>query len=186
MKRYAKLLILLAALGACAPITLVEPKRQTIADTFSVDPQIAWSKMSSANVDLWTVDGHNLEALRFYKGLRDGEALFDVKKESIKLPTFATGMTPNEVMEFVVDSLSRAGASTVEGRNLRPSDFGSSPGFRFELSFLDADGLETDGMVCGTVIEKRLYMILYTGARIHYFPKYRDEVERIIQSIETT
>lgn len=41
-----------------------------------------------------------------------------------------------------------------------------------------------DALVAGAAIEDKLYLILYTGARIHYYPKYRDHVEQLLASIE--
>jgi hypothetical protein len=76
------------------------------------------------------------------------------------------------------------GAAMVESNNLRPAAFGRLPGFRFDLSFLSPEGLERDGIVVGTINEDELYLILYLGAREHYFPKYRIHVEELIASIE--
>lgn len=171
-------------LSACAQITLVEPKRHKIGDAFSVEAQIAWNRIPADKTEVWTVDGTRLQAVRFYKGIKDQEALFKVEKD-VKLPVFRADMTANEVMELVVDTFSRAGASQVEARGLRPADFGEAPGFRFEFSFLDPDGLETEAMASGAVIDERLYMILYTGSRAHYFPKYKDNVEKLLDSVET-
>ncbi len=41
-----------------------------------------------------------------------------------------------------------------------------------------------DGLVAGAAIEDKLSLILYTGARIHYYPKHRDHVEQLLASIE--
>ncbi len=124
--------------------------------------------------------------MRFFKALGDGDRLFEPPRRSDdeEFPSYQSGMRGVGVMELVVDSLARAGAGDVEPGNLRPARFGSVPGFRFELSFLSADGLEMQGLAAGAVIEDKLHLILYTGARLHYFPKYRDPVERMIGSIE--
>jgi hypothetical protein len=95
-------------------------------------------------------------------------------------------MQASEVSEFVVDSLSRLGNGEVEARNLRPASFGSLPGFRFELAYLSKNGLAFDGMAVGTVKGGVLYMVLFAGARSHYFPKYKDAVERLFDSIAFT
>ena len=80
--------------------------------------------------------------------------------------------------------IARGGAGEVQASKLRPAQFGSVPGFRFDLTFLSKSGLEMDGLVAAAVIEDKLYLILYTGARIHYYPKYRDHVEQLLASIE--
>lgn len=184
MKLFVTFLGLCMLLGACAPITLIEPKRQKIGSEFSVDAQIAWSRFTAGKTEVWTVDGVQLQAVRFIRGVEDQETLFLLDNVE-NLPVFRANMTANEVMEFVVDTFSRVGASQVETRGLRPADFGDTPGFRFEFSFIDPDGLEAAAIASGAVIQERLYLILYTGSRAHYFPKYKDDVEKLLDSVET-
>ena len=184
LRPLAMLVGLSLLLSACAQITLVEPKRHKIGEAFSVEAQIAWSRLPAGKSEVWTVDGTRLQAIRFYKGIEDEEALFETRGD-LKLPVFRADMTANDIMEFVVDSYSRLGASQVEARGLRPDDFGEAPGFRFEFGFLDPDGLEAEGMASGAVIEERLYLILYTGSRAHYFPKHKNDVEKLLDSVET-
>src|SRR5215510_11428642 len=65
----------LALAGAgCAPYQLVEPTRTAIGDLYTVEPQVPWSAVDRGKVVSWTVDGFPLEAVRFVKGLADGEA----------------------------------------------------------------------------------------------------------------
>jgi len=180
-------LALVAILGGCASYTLVKPKRHEIAGTYSVETRIAWNKASSGPIELWTVDGPRLESIQFWKGLKDGKPLFEPKRGANKKPpppAFAAAMTANDVMELVVDSLSRAGAAKINASNLRPFDFGSEPGFRFDLAGVNKDGLEINGLASGAIIDKKLYLVLYSGARANYLPKYRKEAEHIMGSIE--
>jgi opacity protein-like surface antigen len=187
MRRIATIAVLFISLAACAQYSLVEATKQSIGGTYTVDAQIAWNKSTTGKMELWTADGPGLEAVRFIKGLEDGEALFTrpvgTAKE-IKFPTYRANMTESEVMEFVVDSLGRAGAAEMEAHALEPALFGSVQGFRFELTFATVDGLEMSGLAAGATIDEELHLILYTGARVHYFPKYRDDVERLLGSIE--
>ncbi len=187
MGRIATIAVLLATLAACTQYSLVEAKKQKIGGTYTVEAQIAWNKHSEGKMERWTVDGPALEAVRFFKGLSDGDALFKRPRgaaKEVKYPTYKVGMTANDVMDLTVDSIARAGAGEVEAGNLRPAQFGSVPGFRFELTFLSKNGLEMAGSAAGAAIEDKLYLILYTGARIHYYPKYRDQVEQLLDSIE--
>ena len=187
MRRFATIAILLIPLAACARYSLVKATTQEIGGAYTVEAQIDWNKYTKGKVEIWTADGPGLEALRFFKGLDDGEALFNrpfgASKE-IQFPAYRSGMTASEVMEFVIDSLGRAGAADLEARGLQPARFGPVEGFRFELTFATASGLEMSGLAAGAVIEDVLHLILYTGARVYYFPKYRDDVERLLGSIE--
>ena len=40
------------------------------------------------------------------------------------------------------------------------------------------------GAVIGAVVDKALYLIIYTGAAIYYFPKYSPDFEEVVSSIE--
>ncbi len=197
-------LLLLGFLSACGiQYSLVETERQEIGRTYSVEPQIQWSKQTvrvAVNpraeetgedtrefhaYEVWTVNGPQLESLLLFTGVQDGNPLFPrTELEERRFPVFRGTMQASEVLEFVVDSLSRLGNNEVEARNLRPASFGKLPGFRFELSYLSRNGLAFDGMVVGTVSGGVLHMLLFTGARGYYFPKYRDTVERLFDSIE--
>ena len=184
MRHLPALLALSIALAACSIYTLVdEDTRQSIAGRYSVDPQVAWSRVNQSGVELWTVDGPALESIRFYPGLRDGET-FMTARDRTELPAFRADMQASEIMEFVVDSIARAGAGQVQATGLRPMNFGPLPGFRFELSYLTDNGLEMQGLVAGAATDGELHLIVYSGASLYYFPKYEDDVERIIDSIE--
>jgi len=208
MKRSVLISALLFAMAGCAHYSLVKPERLAIGDLYTIESRIAWNKATEGHVEVWTVDGPSLEALRFINGLEDGQTLLPVRSDRIKLPRFRGHMTPSEVLEFFVGTLKSFGgglqtghlargvvvsggvitaninAATVKAANLRPTQFGTLPGFRFDLSFLSREGLERDGMVLGTIHKKRLYLIIYTGAREYYYPKYREEVERLVSSIK--
>ena len=183
MKRHIIVLLCLTFVTACTQYTLVDNKRQNIGGAYSVNPGIQWSKRVDGKVELWTIDGPVLQAIRFYQGLEDGDSLWDAQAEE-KAPKFRSDMRANAIMELVVDSLSRLGAGQVDAENLRPMHFGSWPGFRFDLNYLTKDGLAKSGLVAGAVVEGKLYLILYDGTRSYYFPKYIGNVESILTSIE--
>ena len=176
---------LLLALSACAAISLVDTERRTVLGAYSVEPQIQWSQFPRGDFVTWSADGIYLEALRFAKPVTDGNPIYKpmgVKQE--KLRVFRKGMTPNEVMELMADTLSTEGAGDVHTYNLEPYQFGSSPGFRFNIDFTTEDGLEMEGIAAGTIEHNKLYMIFYSGAREHYFALHRDAVEQLLASLQ--
>ena len=183
MKRFVILSLVVLASAACTVYTLQEPTRVKIADFYTVDPQIPWSRGKFQNMELWTVDGPLLAAVRFFDPREDGETLF-VARPGQDPPRFEKDMTAFDVQEYVVDSFAAAGAVRVQASGLRPAPFGVLDGWRFELSFLDADGLEHDGIVVGAIAKEKLYVIIYTGARRYYFPKYRGYFESIVASVQ--
>lgn len=186
MQRFVRALAGLFFLAGCAGGPVVGPGQAWIDGVYRVDPQIRWSRFSQRNVEIWTVDGLPLQAIYFIHGIKkDAPLLGSPAPEAQKSrPRFSPEMTPNEIMEFVVDSLARAGYAQLQAHNLRPERFGRASGFRFELTFLFRDGLEGQGLVVGAVIAERLQLIVYLGTREYYYPKHIGDVEKIVQSIE--
>jgi len=175
--------IVLVVLSGCSAYTLVEPQRVTINDLYSVKPGIQWSQMKQGNVHLWTVDGSALESIRFISGVREGIPVVDIVNDKHETP-FRADMSEPELVDAVVDALTNSGAQQVIARDLQLSPFGKLDGFRFKLDYLAEDGLRKNGDIIGVVKNDALYLVLYTGASLHYYPKFHDEFEQIVQSIE--
>lgn len=184
MMRTRAFLLVSLLLTACGGVfTLVQPDSHTAAGTYSVKTPNAWSRAQLSKGELWTVDGPLLQRLTFYVPVRDGGTLGRPAQGKV-MPAFRAGMTDFDARDLVVDTLAAQGYSRVESASLRPFDFGGLPGFRFELTFTNESGLVFDGTVAGAIADQRLYLIMYTGAQTHYFPRFRDEVEQIFDSVE--
>jgi len=207
MRPMILLLIVLFFIGGCAHYTAVPAERRPIGTLYSVKSNVAWSQADEGGIQVWTIDGPLLEAIRFVT-LNDGDTLFLSNDKEAKLPRFRGHMTPNEVVEFFVASLKsvsggvdthqlskgmvlpaqiRAGsinAASIDVRNLRPADFGKVPGFRFDFSFLSKEGLERQGIALGSIHEGKLLLIVYTGTREYYFDKHKQDVETIFSSVD--
>ena len=207
MRPMILLLIVLLFIGGCTHYTAVPAERRAIGDLYSVKSNVAWSQADEGGIQVWTINGPLLEALRFVT-LNDGDPLFPSTDKDAKLPRFRAHMTPNEVVEFFVASLKsvsggvdthqlakgmvqpagiRAGsinAGSIDVKNLRPADFGRLPGFRFDFSFLSKEGLERQGLAAGTIYEGKLLLMVYTGTREYYFEKHKQDVETIFSSVE--
>ena len=177
--------VLLTFLAGCTGgYALVGPGRTQIGDEFSVGPNMAWSHARDGERHLWTINGLELDAIWFYAGIKDGEALIVDVGADEDVPRFDAGMRPNEVMELILDSLGRTGAIHVEGTGLRPAKFGTMKGYRFELTLQTHEGLIKRGMAIGTIREQKLQLIVYLAADMYYYDKYLDEAERIFASVE--
>ena len=113
----------------------------------------------------------------------DGDSLLEGDDDK-KLPLFRKDMSETEIMEFVVDSFAVAGMAQVTPANLRPLQFGDHPGFRFEFTYDTESGLAMQALVVGMIEKERLYLIMYTGTREHYFAKHVNDVEAMIGSIK--
>ncbi len=123
-----------------------------------------------------------LQELRFIKGIEDGEALFR-GRAGRKFPPFKSKMTAIEIKELFETSLARIEVARLKTQNLRPESFGHAQGFRFEFTYVLTSGLEKQGLALGAVIDEKLHMIIYSGTRLHYYPKHKEDVDRLVRSI---
>ena len=184
--RFLGMMALLAILGGCAPYNLVTTERRDLGG-FSVEPQIEWSSLEKGGIEIWTVNRTGLEAVYFADGIEDGEPFFGLKffDSDKKIPRFRSLMNANEAMEFIIDTLGNSGVGEVRATALRPNKFGAHAGFRFDLAYRGASGLEGRGLALGAVIDGKRYLLLYLAAAEHYFAAYGGPVERMIDSLET-
>ena len=189
MIRPLGLLMLVSVVATGCAVSLIEPKPTTIDGTYTVQPQIKWASVPARKgLEVWTVDGPALEAVTFVKGLGDGEALMKGPipgaPDEDKRPKFRAQMTPSEIVELVTDSYVLFGAQKLETSSLRPAKFDTTDGFRFDIGWVTRSGLEMQASAAGAVVKGKLQMIIYSGARAHYFPKYRDDIERVFGSVK--
>ncbi|HEV8642334.1 MAG TPA: hypothetical protein VGV13_14650 [Methylomirabilota bacterium] len=173
--------ILLAGCAQTLSYTLVETRRVPIGDAYTVEPQITWTSVAQDKVESWTVDGFALHYLRFFKGIANGEPLLAGGKDEAKRPHFRSTMTESEIAEFIVDSFY---GGRLRPRELRPATFGGAPALRFDLTYVTGDGIQRRAAVVGAVLKEKLHVIVYDGAALRYFPRYRDHVERLLESIQ--
>ena len=185
--RLAGLVLGLLLAGCGGGQALVEPAAPVaLSGTVKLRPQIAWSRSEDGPIETWTVDGENLNALVFVKGATNGDTL--LPSEALgdrlgELPAYDREMTRLEVHDLYVATLSKLGYSRIATREVRPWSLGGRPGFRFEFSHQAEDGLRREGLAAGLVAAGRLWLITYTAPEVHYFQKYKPQVEALLSSI---
>jgi hypothetical protein len=177
-------LMLTALASGCATATkgytLIEPHVTPVDEAYVVEPGLRWSSVSNGKIETWTIDGVALERLVFFKGIGEGEPMIAATDKDDKRPQFRAALTLAEVAEFVVESLY---GSRLTAQDLRPAPFGGSPGFRFELAYATRDGVNRRALVAGAVLKHRLHVIVYDGLALYHFGQYREEAERVIDSV---
>jgi hypothetical protein len=180
MKQLPVVVMAALLIAGCGAYKLVEPRTATVADVLLVEPQIAWNSITSGPWEVWTVDGVPLQSLQFLKGLAHDEPLYS--RGGDKRPRFRKNMTPYDVMDFVVDSMTDAGGQQIQATGLRPATFAGQDGFRFDWTMLTKQGLEKRGFAVGAIVKEKLYLAMYTGTTDHYYEKHAADAERAILS----
>ena len=189
--KIARIAALSAALvlGGCATgYTLVDAaKPVAVGDGVSVTTDIAWSKSPFPGFPgtLWTVDGEGLDMVMFFTGIESGKPIIETRnadKDQIKV--YQSSMVPDDVMELLGANLGKVGYQQVRTANLRPAPFGTTPGFRFDLTMTSADGLEIKGVALGAQRGGKLDLILFIAPAEYYYGHYGDTVEKLFGSVQ--
>jgi len=130
------------------------------------------------------MDGGLLDAVIFLGGVPDGKPLTLLPNaRTEKLAPFRSTMNASEVMELFEASYSTTLKTSVfTAKNLRPALLGDAEGFRFDVDYTGENEVEAQMAVVGAVRGGKLYLIVYRGARLHYFPAHLADFERIIAS----
>ena len=172
---------------------LVEAQRQTIDNVISVEPGLKWNKVRlsefTGKIEVWTLDGPTLNTMMFFTGVPNGEPLFvrrRVNQSSVEPPPmFKSDMNPFEIQELLEATMARNFQTTIaDSRGLRPQLVDDGRGFRFDTSLIGRDEVERHGVFVGTIRNDKLYGAWFQGAKYHYFYRYLDEYDRIIESAQ--
>ncbi|MBW2005207.1 MAG: hypothetical protein JRI72_11490 [Deltaproteobacteria bacterium] len=184
LKRLFAILLFLCIAG-CNLYSLVRSDREIQVGTiFKVTSPINWSKWKFGAVETWTIDGPRLQRLMFFKGVEDGQSLFQIIGGNEKsVPIYKSSMTPLEIMELIESSLARTGGYNVVTKDLRPYKLGGLDGFRFEFSYTIRNGLKYNGFVVGAKKHNRLLAIMYVGTALYHYEKHIDDAEKIVSSV---
>ena len=174
--------ICLIGFSGCQSYSLIATGTHDLGP-YAVNTPIEWNRSPGA-VRSWTVDGLALQSLVFVSGIGDGDRLFPAIPED-QGRAFRRAMRSSDLAELIVESYALiSGAVAIQIDNLRPADFGPWEGFRFDMQYASATDLGERAIVLGAVVDDRLHVILYRGARHHYFDKYLPQVEELLASIE--
>jgi hypothetical protein len=176
-------------LNACQGFQAVNPnERVTVNSRIAVSPQVMWAKPSGVGVSdaVWTIDGFGLNELHFLLGRKPGDTMFTVRDSQRKdFPAVKKGMLPNDAMELMVNSMTRLGNNQVRASNLAPAAFGEpNAGFRFDLNYVNADGLEMRGMALGAQRSDMVDVLLFIAPNEYYFEKLRTTVDQLFLSVQ--
>ena len=185
MKRISPLIVAIL-LSGCITYSLVKPGKIEIGNAFRVQPTFEWARMETGNVETWTINGGALEAVQFVKGVKDGDPPFQsiAPADASKLRKFRKGMNPLEVQDLIISNLKGIGAEKVLVENQTPAMIKGAEAFRTELSYTLKDGLARKSIIIAAVKNEKLYVALYYGVKLHYFGRYKDDVEHLFTTME--
>jgi hypothetical protein len=185
--RLTATILILMLLTSCASITSVPAGPLTLGEGHPATLDREWSDISTLTartpqVRVLTIDGLALNRLYVAQGLKPGEGLTRPMAKDKPVPAYRKDMSPNEVIEFVSDSVAAQGYQRVETGDLKPARLWGKDAVRIELTAKTETGLEVSGVAEAADIGGRLYLILYLAPSEHYFSTYLPSVEALFHS----
>ena len=188
MRNWLIIVLGMIAISACipAPFELVPSGDRQVGGAYTVSSPVAWTRLRNSELEIWTVAGFGLQWLRLYGRVVDGQSLIppDPANEAKKIPRYRTGMEAVDVADLIEATLEVGGATNVAILDIRPAQFGTRDGFRFEVNYAE-EGLLYRASALGSIDDQgRLDLIMYAGTQQHYFELRRDAVDKIFGSIQ--
>ena len=186
-----KILIVATALllSACTTIKAIPAgTAYKVPGAYQVSVSKMWAEMPSTfvalqNGKLLSIDGPLLNSLQLVGNLPEGKSLIKSKSKEDPVPEYRNDMRATEIVEFVVDSLTRQGNVNVEAQMIRPAAFGASEGIRFDIVGAAQNGLSLKGTALFSQGEDGLNLILFMAPEEHYYGLHASEIENIMRSV---
>lgn len=177
-------IVLLAVLAGCAAPPLKVGPGEVVVGKMALSIDEAWNHLPAIDRPwtLWTTDGAVLDELRFWSGLKDGEALAPSLHNDQRPLSFKRTMQAHELAALFA-SLHQRERCTFALESLEPADFVGEQGVRFRYSLLRYhDHVRLSGVAWAAVHDGELYAITFTAPRLGFFARHEKRVEQIARS----
>lgn len=180
------ILVCVLFLTACQNYSLVKTEQISV-EGISLLPSGGWNTVPTYHtfngVPTWTADGTYLNAIMFFSNVKDGNPLVKSSGEE-SFPNYSKTMLPNEVMELTKTTFAKLFATTISDEGeITPYKTDSGMGFQFSFKFADQDGLTRKILATSQVKDKKLYMIVYYAADMHFYQKDLLNVQKMMKTM---
>lgn len=185
-------LLLAAVLAGCASMGKVDGD-QVVNDRLVVQLPSAWNKVKDPwdvdPYDTWTQEGVPLDQLRLWGGIASGMPLMNRPPNTsrapdardIRVPTFRTGMTPEQVVTLFEQFYATHG--TVRMTRVEPDRFAGQPGVRFEFTVARRiDDVVLQGVGWAAARDDALYAATFVAPRLSFFARLRPMAEAVVKT----
>jgi hypothetical protein len=195
MKNMAVALLLAAVLAGCASVARIEGD-QLVNGKLAIHVSDAWNKVEDPweddPYDTWTREGLPLDHLRFWGGVREGQALMtrpmvylrSDDQRARRVPTFRAGLTPEKLVSLFEELYSNAGAVSVT--RMDPAVFVGHKAVRFEfIVHRRRDDLTLRGVGWATVRRDpthgdELYAATFVAPRLAFYERLLPAAEAVV------
>ena len=191
MHRRIAILVVGIVVSGCVPTySLISASSHAVAKSdLTVTTGTSWNKTPKlagqiAQEETWTLNGPNLDAVRFVAGVKEGEAIVKQKaKDDRQVPNFSSSMTPPELASMV-ESYYRIelGAADYTTLAIAPTEFVGQTGMQIDYGYTGQDDVKRRGRTVLAVVGGELYMMSLLGAELHYYDAALSEFDAMVRS----
>ncbi len=175
------LMLLLSALGGCAPWVIVEGPFRMESHGYEVNLPEGWRRATTVSDSLLlTRDGVSLQYIRIER-VPIGHELPHTKR------TLAKGMSAQDVAEVELDEV--RSDQTVRNFELLenvPWQVAGLPAFKVVYTFRAENGLRIKRVHYGVLVRDWVYRVQYQAAARYYFDKDLPTFDRVRESFRVT
>jgi hypothetical protein len=191
MRHQVTLVMLLLASASAAGNSLVSsgPNKEIAKSSLSAAPVGEWNRLKyreGQNVEVWTLDGPLLNRVVFFGGIEAGKPL--VKEEDKKrfpLPKFSDSMILTDIPGLLESTYRAQGrVSQIEIETQEPTKVSGRSAIRFTYRFVRGEyDVLRRGEGVGTVMNKRLYLVVYEAPALHFFAKDLEKYRQLVSTL---
>jgi len=166
------------------------PREKIARSTMAAAPAYEWNKLSRRGgrfVEIWTIDGDELNKVAFYGGIPVNEPLFrEADKKDAPLPRVTPNMLITDIPTILESSYRiQLGTSQMSIDSQEPVLVAGHKGIKFTYTFVRRnDEVQRKGEAVGAVVANRLYLLTYEAPAIHFFDKDVDKFRQLVSTLK--
>jgi hypothetical protein len=168
---------LIAGTASANSLVSPGPQEKIAKSRLSASPASEWNRLSARggkNVEVWTVDGDELNKITFYGGIPVGDPLLrEADKKHAPLPRVTPNMLITDI-PAILESSYRIQLHTMQMSvdSQEPTMVSGYKGIKFTYTFTrEDDEVQRKGEAVGAFVGDRLYIVAYEAPAIHFFDK---------------
>ncbi len=180
--------ILIATAVSANSLVSPGPTPKIARSSLSASPATEWNRLSlrgGKNVEIWTIDGDELNKVTFYGGVPVGQPLFrEANKKNAPLPRVSANMLITDI-PAILESSYRIQLHTTRMSidSQEAATISGFKGIKFTYSFVRQDDeVDRKGEAVGAFVGNRLYIVCYEAPAVHFFDR---DVEKFRQLAAT-
>lgn len=161
------------------PNSLVSPGpvSKIAKSRITATPDSEWNKLSlkpGKKVEIWTLDGSDLNQVIFFGGVEAGQPLFkEADKKRAPLPKVSKNMLVTDIPALLEATYRTRGmVNRMDIETQEPDQLNGIQGIKFTYRFVkDEDDVERRGEAFGAVKSGALFIVSYEAPALYFFER---------------